>query len=85
MTTSSGTAAGDGAADTRAGWPPSDQDTSAGRINVATWPGGLVAAVIAAAASTPTSAVLAQRRTQPDTEPATASMSDSNGASKRLW
>ena len=68
-----------------AGLAPSDQDTSAGRISVATRPGGVIAAATASAASAPTSAARAGRRTQPDTAPASASMSDSSGASKRLW
>ncbi len=68
-------------AGTTAGSPPSDQETSAGRMRVATWPGGPVAAVTASAASAPTSAVLAEVRTQPETLRATVSMSDCSWAS----
>lgn len=62
-----------------AGFAPPVHDTSAGRINVETVPPRQ--ALTASAASTPTSPVVTVRRTHPDTVPATASMSDSNGAS----
>ena len=68
-----------------AGSAPGDQDTSAGRMTVATWPGGDIAAAAASATSAAASALRAHRRTQPDTVPASASMSDSSGASNRLW
>ena len=64
---------------------PSVQDTSAGRIRVAIRPGAAVAAVIASTVSEPTSCAAAVRRTQPDTLWASASMSDSSGASYCLW
>jgi hypothetical protein len=65
--------------------PPSDHDASAGRISVATEPGGPNAAATAATASAPTSAGDAVRRTQCDTLRATVSMSDSSCASYFLW
>ena len=43
------------------------------------------AAATASAASPATSALRSDRRTHPDTDPASASMSDSSGASSRLW
>ena len=61
-----------------------DQDTSAGRISVAIAPAAAAAAT-ASAASPATSALRSDRRTHPDTDPASASMSDSSGASSRLW
>ena len=48
----------------RRGSPPSPHETSAGRISVATWPGGPNAAATASAASAPTSSVLADQRMQ---------------------
>ena len=68
-----------------AGPAPSDHDTSAGRISVATPPGGPRAAATPSAASAATSALRAVRRTQRDTVRASESMSDSSGASNRLW
>jgi hypothetical protein len=62
---------------------PSSHETSAGRIRVATVP-VVAAAATASAASVATSAGVSDRRTQPDTVPARASMSDSSGASSRL-
>jgi hypothetical protein len=50
-----------------AGWPPSFQAQSAGKISVAIWPGGVRAAAIAAAASAPTQAAVSAERTQPET------------------
>ena len=43
------------------------------------------AEAMASAASAATSATAAVRRTQPETVPATESMSDSSGASYFLW
>jgi hypothetical protein len=65
--------------------PPSPQDTSAGRISVATRPGASCDAATAAAASAPTLVVLSELRTQPFSDPAIALMSDSSGASYFLW
>ena len=55
------------------------QLTSAGSTSVATWPA--MAAATAAAASPPTSDARELWRSQPDTDPATAAMSDCSGAS----
>ena len=60
---------------------PSSQVTSAGRISVATCPGGPMAAATAAAASSPTVAGSVEEWTQPDTPLAIAAMSDCSGAS----
>ena len=54
-------------------------------MSVATPPGGVIAAATAVAASVATSALRAGRRDQADVQPARASMSDSSGASNRLW
>ena len=70
---------------TGAGSPPSDQLTSAGRIRVATWPGGPTAAATASAASVATALVLSEKRIQLDTLRATVSMSLSSWASYCLW
>jgi len=64
---------------------PSPHDTSAGRISVATDPGGAVAAAIASAVARHRSAVVCGRPMNPDTLRATVSMSDASGASKRAW
>ena len=67
---------------TGAGTPPSDHDTSAGRIRVATDPGGPKAATSASRASEPSSGVRAVVLTKPgDTLRATVSMSDWSCAS----
>ncbi len=61
-----------------AGSAPSPQDTSAGRVSVATWPGRPRAAAMASTLSRQRSAV----RTKPgETLRATVSMSDCNWAS----
>ena len=60
---------------------PSSQVTSAGRIKVATCPGGPMAAATAAATSSPTVAGSVEEWTQPDTPLAIAAMSDCSGAS----
>ena len=79
-------AAGAGAAaGTAAGSAPSDHETSAGRISVATSPGGPWAAAIASAASEARAAVLCDVRTQRDTLRATVSMSDCSCASYWVW
>jgi hypothetical protein len=63
---------------------PSVQDTSAGSIKVEICaPARLTA--MASAASAAMSSGSAVRRIHPDTVPASASMSDSNGASNFLW
>ncbi len=80
-TTPAGTGAGDRALSAGAGSPPSDHDTSAGRMRVAIPPGGAIAAATASAASAATSALRADRRDHTDIHPARASMSDSSGAS----
>ena len=80
--TSSATSSGDG---TRAGsgsigWcgpSASSQQTSAGRISVATWLGEASEAATVAAASAATSSGVVERRTHPEHAWATASMSDS--------
>jgi len=54
---------------------------SAGRISVAIWPGGVEAAVMAAAPSAATLAALCEVRTQFDTGRAMPSMSEVSGAS----
>ena len=84
-TVSAGTGAAARTGSGGAGSPPSDQETSAGRIRVEIRPGGRIAAATPSAASAATSAQREERRTQPDTVPARASMSDSSGASYRLW
>jgi len=84
-TTSSGTGVGGGTGNGRTGSAPSDQETSAGRMSVATPPGGAIAAATAFAAAVATSAPRAGRPTHAETERATASMSDSSGASNCLW
>ena len=61
------------------------QEASAGRIRVATWPGGVMAAATASAAAGATSSGPMGRLIQPDTLLARASMSDSSGASYCLW
>ncbi len=68
-----------------AGTPPSLHDTSAGRISVATWPGGPIAAATACAASSPSFSVEPDVRTQVETLRATVSMSDCNCASYLTW
>ena len=65
--------------------PRSDHDTSAGRIKVATEPGGPTAADSAASASSLRSAVDSDVRTNDDTLRATVSMSDWSCASYRRW
>jgi hypothetical protein len=84
-TASSGTGAACGGAGGGAGAAPSDHDTSAGRISVATWPGGPHAAAIASVASEASVSVLSEVRTQLDTLSATVSMSDWSWASWRRW
>ena len=65
-----------------AGSAPSPQDTSAGRVSVATWPGRPRAAAMASTLSRQRSAVLLAVRTKPgETLRATVSMSDCNWAS----
>ena len=68
-----------------AGCAPSPHDTSAGRISVATWPGGPLAAAIASAASRATSSVLFDVRTHFEKLRATVSMSDCSCASYCVW
>ncbi len=68
-----------------AGTPPSPQDTSAGRISVATLPGAVIDAATDSAASRHSAAVLAEVRTQVDTLRATVSMSDCSCASYFTW
>jgi len=65
--------------------PPSDQDTSAGSTRFAIRPGGRNDAAIASAASAPTSSGALDVRLQPCSQPVSASMSLSSGASKPLW
>ncbi len=67
-----------------AGCAPSPQETSAGRMRVEMCRRARAAAM-AVAASEATSPTVPLRRTQPDTVPATESMSDSSGASYFLW
>ena len=64
---------------------PSFQDTSAGTISVATWPGGPMAAAMASTASRGKSSVVLDVRTQADTLRATVSMSDCSGVSYWVW
>ena len=80
-TASSGIAGRDVGGLGRAGSAPSSHETSAGRMSVATWPGGPTAAVTASTASVATSAGVDDERTQLDTLRATVSMSDARGAS----
>ena len=80
-TTASSAAGGAGLGGTACGTPPSPQETSAGRMSVATLPGGPMHWVMASAASRPSAAVLWDVRTQGDTLRATVSMSDCNCAS----
>ena len=61
------------------------QAVSAGRINVAIWPGVCVAASIAAAPSAATSSDESDVRTQCDIGRATPSMSEVSGASCLMW
>src|SRR6202042_2571514 len=61
--------AGAGPGSAAAGSAGSDQDTSAGRMSVASPPGGPRAAATPSAASAATSALRADRRTPTDTEP----------------
>ena len=68
-----------------AGVAPSLHDTSAGRISVATWPGGAVASNTASAVTRHRSAVCSGRPIHGDTLRAAVSMSDASGASKRAW
>ncbi len=68
-----------------AGSAPSFQDTSAGRISVATCPGGPIAAATASAASPGSSAVLCEVLTQRETLRATVSMSDWSWALYCVW
>jgi hypothetical protein len=70
-----------GGPDGRITVPPSDHETSAGRIRVATDPGGPTAAATAAAASAPRPAVVSDVRTKVETLRATVSMSDWSWAS----
>jgi hypothetical protein len=80
VASSAGLAAGAGVAAARS--PPSPQDTSAGRISVATWPGRPRAAARASTASRQSSAVRCEVRTKPgETLRATVSMSDCSCAS----
>ncbi len=64
-----------------AGPSASFQAVSAGRIRVATWPGGAMAAAMASAVSPATAAALGEVRTQWDTGPAIPSISAVSGAS----
>jgi hypothetical protein len=85
-TAASSATGGCGMGGTMAGTPPSPQDTSAGRISVATCPGRPRAATMASAASRLSSAVDWEVRTKPgDTLRATVSMSDCSWASNRVW
>ena len=67
------------------GAAPSLHDTSAGRMRVATWPGGPMAAATASAVVRQRSAVRSGRRIQPDTLRAAVSMSEFSGASSPAW
>src|SRR5262252_10836151 len=58
---------------------------SAGRMRVAIWPGGVEAAVMAAAPSAATVSALAEVRTHAETGRAMPSMSEVNGASCLMW
>src|SRR5690625_3697214 len=79
---SSPAAGGRGGAGGVSTWPPSPHDTSAGRISVATWPGGPWAAAMASTASCESSAVVVEVRTKSgETLRAMVSMSDCNWAS----
>jgi hypothetical protein len=76
-TAASSATGGCGMGGTTAGAPPSPQDTSAGRISVATCPGRPRAATMASAASRLSAPVVWEVRTKPgDTLRATVSMSD---------
>ena len=68
-----------------AGEPPSFHATSAGRINVAIWPGCCRAACTARAASAPTVRALTAECTQPETGRANPTTSDASGASYCAW
>ncbi len=70
----------------RAAAGPADafQAVSAGRINVAIWPGALRATLTAHAPSVATSSAEADVRTQSDTGRAMLSMSDASGGSWRM-
>ncbi len=61
--------------------PPSFHDVSEGRISVAIWPGAIIAACTAAAASRPTVFTSIAVRTQPETPRAQPSVSAVSGAS----
>jgi hypothetical protein len=76
---------GAGGAGGPAGLAPSAHDTSAGKIRVATWPGGPIEAATASTASAASSWVLRDVRTQLDTFRATVSMSDWSWASYLVW
>src|SRR5262249_5845456 len=67
------------------GSAPSVQQTSAGRMSVATWPGGATAAATASAASWATADGSVLVRIQVETLRATLSMSDWSGASYWAW
>ncbi len=77
---SSGSAPGRLARHAEAGWAPSDQDASAGRISVEICEPDRLAAMASAASERDVGAAPV-RRTHPETVPASASMSDSSGAS----
>ena len=64
-----------------AGPSASSQAASAGRISVAIWPGGAIAAATAAAPSRRDRAAVGEVRTQSDNGRATPSMSEVSGAS----
>ena len=68
-----------------AGSAPSPQETSAGRISVATWPGGPLAAATASTASRASSAGLADVLTQGEQLRATVSMSYCSCSSYCRW
>ena len=84
-TTSASATGGAGRSGTAARVPPSPHETSAGRISVATWPGGPTAAAIASAASRLSPSVDCDVRTHGDTLRATVSMSDCSCASYFVW
>lgn len=84
-TASAETREGGATGGTGAGPEPSFQAVSPGRISVATWPGGLRAAAIAAAPSAATRRASGEVRTHPEKGRAAVSMSEVSGASYCRW
>ena len=79
------TGAGAGAGGTAATPSASFHAVSAGRMSVATWPGAVRAAAMAAAPSAATARALGDVRTHAETGRAMPSMSEVSGASCLMW